>query len=89
MSRKKRNQPQSVEEQLTSVSRAFKIEALHPLLESRKKEVAIVTAGIKPYVDKDYWCGTCGSRSGKCHPDTGYCYICDTDNWVRVNHRNK
>ncbi|MGL5689745.1 MAG: hypothetical protein ACRDD8_02900 [Bacteroidales bacterium] len=39
---------------------------------------------IKPYIDKDYICATCGSTSGKCDNDTSYCYHCDTDNWIHV-----
>ena len=50
-----------------------------------KEQAAIRNAGLTPHIDKTYYCATCGSRSGKCHPDTGYCFLCDTDNWTIVN----
>lgn len=33
--------------------------------------------------DDNYWCATCGSHSHKKDSETGYCWHCDTDNWVR------
>lgn len=57
-------------------------------LDARKAQVANQNAGITPYIDEKYWCETCGSRSGECHPDTGRCFICDSDDWEPVNHRD-
>lgn len=54
------------------------------LLEDRKDAVAIWNKGIKPHVDKRYMCLTCGSTDGKEHPDTGFCFHCDTDNWENI-----
>lgn len=42
---------------------------------------------IHPWCDKNYWCLTCGSKSGLENPETAYCYYCDTDNWEP--HKNK
>ncbi|MDR2935926.1 MAG: hypothetical protein LBU80_01085 [Rikenellaceae bacterium] len=42
-------------------------------------------SGLTPYINKEYYCETCGSRSGECHPDTGMCFICDADDWRPVN----
>ena len=36
----------------------------------------------QPSIDKNYRCGTCGNESGEEHPVTGYCWHCDTDNWI-------
>jgi len=36
-------------------------------------------------IDKEYYCGTCGSKDGRCHPYTSYCFYCDTDNWYPVH----
>ena len=35
--------------------------------------------------DKEYYCGTCGAKDGAEHPKTGYCFHCDTDNWIPKN----
>ena len=53
-----------------------------------KERATRLNAGLEPSVDKRYYCATCGSRSGKCHPDTGYCFLCDTDNWTPVNYND-
>lgn len=34
-----------------------------------------------PDIDLRYWCATCGSKSGECHPHTGFCFHCGADNW--------
>lgn len=36
-------------------------------------------------INKDYYCGTCGSKDGRSHPDTSYCFYCDTDNWYPIH----
>ena len=51
------------------------------LVELLKEHTAHRNKGLTPTIDKEYTCETCGSRSGKCHPRTGYCFICGTDNW--------
>lgn len=47
-----------------------------------KQRAARLNAGLEPSVDKHYFCATCGSRSGQCHPVIGYCFECNTDNWT-------
>lgn len=50
------------------------------------KEVAkIKNKGLTPDIDTDYYCLTCGSRTGEEHPETGYCFICNTDNWEPID----
>lgn len=51
------------------------------LVELLKEHTARHNRGLTPTINKEYTCETCGSRSGKCHPQTGYCFICGTDNW--------
>lgn len=34
-----------------------------------------------PGIDDLYWCETCGSHSHMCHPQTGFCFHCNTNNW--------
>lgn len=34
-------------------------------------------------MDDNYWCATCGSHSHKKDSKTGYCWYCDTVNWVK------
>lgn len=34
-------------------------------------------------IDDNYWCATCGSHSHKKDSETGYCWHCDTVNWVK------
>lgn len=53
-----------------------------------KEQAAIHNAGLTPSIDKEYYCETCGSHSGKCHPTTGYCFVCGTDNWKPVDYTN-
>ena len=52
------------------------------MLEERKALVKERNKNIKPEYDKRYYCGTCGSKDGAEHPKTGYCFNCDTDNWI-------
>lgn len=58
------------------------------LISLLKQEAARHNEGLAPSIDKDDYCETCGSRSGECHPKTGYCFVCDTDNWEPVNYRD-
>lgn len=57
-------------------------------LSEKITQAKINNKGLTPYIDMDYWCETCGSKTGECHPVTGYCFICDSDNWEPYNHRN-
>lgn len=52
------------------------------MLEERKAVVKERNKSIQPEYDKRYYCGTCGSKDGAEHPKTGYCFYCDTDNWI-------
>jgi len=36
-------------------------------------------------INKEYYCGTCGSKDGRSHPDSSFCFYCDTDNWYPVH----
>lgn len=51
-------------------------------LAKRIEMVAQRNHGLKPYVPthEEYKCRTCG-RKQKAHPETSYCFHCDTDNW--------
>jgi len=51
-------------------------------LKARIAEVAIENKAVKPYIyHEPQTCNTCKSINREEHPDTGYCFICDTDNW--------
>lgn len=52
------------------------------ILEERKIVVRERNKGLYPEYDDEYYCGTCGSKDGAEHPKTGYCFYCDTDNWI-------
>lgn len=36
-------------------------------LKEQIKNKAIKNKGLIPFIDKNYWCKTCGSHSGECH----------------------
>lgn len=48
-------------------------------------ETKLKNKGLTPCIDNRYWCETCGSKSGECHPKTSMCFICDDDNWEPYN----
>lgn len=77
-----------MEAKLLSVRRAYEDDTLKPLLSIRIQIVAEINKDLSPLIDSTYWCETCGSHSGQCHPDTGYCFVCDTDNWEPENWRH-
>ena len=52
------------------------------MLEERKAVIKERNKGLSPEYDKEYYCGTCGAIDGAVHPKTGYCFHCDTDNWI-------
>nr|WP_321357202.1 hypothetical protein [uncultured Draconibacterium sp.] len=57
-------------------------------IEQNKKELE--ADGIsEPYIDKNYFCETCGSISGECHPVTGMCFICGADDWAPIQYLKK
>jgi len=55
-------------------------------LKAVKEKVAIENKDIKPYITNPayYVCDTCGAK-GIDHPGTSYCFICNTDNFTRIN----
>lgn len=55
------------------------------MLEERKAVIKERNKGLFPEYDKEYYCGTCGAKDGAEHPKTGYCFHCDTDNWISKN----
>lgn len=55
------------------------------VLEERKAVIKERNKGLFPEYDKEYYCGTCGAKDGAEHPKTGYCFHCDTDNWIPKN----
>lgn len=57
------------------------------MLEERKAVIKERNKGLSPEYDKEYYCGTCGAKDGAEHPKTGYCFHCDTDNWMYPLHR--
>ena len=38
--------------------------------------------------DDNYWCATCGPHSHKKDSKTGYCWYCDTVNWVKEDRKD-
>lgn len=52
---------------------------------SEKAVIKERNKGLSPEYDKEYYCGTCGAKDGAEHPKTGYCFHCDTDNWIPKN----
>jgi hypothetical protein len=55
------------------------------ILQERISLVRERNNGLIPCIDKEYFCETCGSKDGREHPDTAYCFYCDTDNWYPVH----
>ncbi|WP_159038618.1 hypothetical protein [Brumimicrobium mesophilum] len=53
-------------------------------LKERKRKVRINTSHLTPSFDSQYKCNTCNTK-GKSNPETGYCIVCDTDNWEFIN----
>lgn len=59
------------------------------MLEERKAVVKERNRGLSPEYDKEYYCGTCGAKDGAEHPKSGYCFHCDTDNWISKNYKRQ
>lgn len=51
-------------------------EALKELIKRAKAK----NKGLIPYINNRYRCATCGNI-GKSHPESSYCFECDSDNW--------
>ena len=66
--------------------RAFDNPALTDILEERIQKTKEENKDLEPDIDERYWCETCGSHSHEEHPETGYCFICNTDNWCPENY---
>lgn len=74
-----------VEKILIYFTPSFEIDDLLPLIDHRvemTKEM-VKSKCIEPCDNKEYWCETCGSNSHLEMSDSGYCYFCNTDNWMR------
>lgn len=70
---------------LREEDRPYECPYLKELLEDRMARVAKMHED-KSYAydtDDNYWCATCGSHSHKKDSETGYCWHCDTVNWVK------
>lgn len=72
-----------VETVLTSLKDSYKNKGLKQFISLRLEEIKILNEkdNIIPEIDKRYFCESCGKKDGKCHPESGYCYHCRTDNW--------
>ena len=47
-----------------------------------KEAAAEKNKGLEPYIpERRRVCYTCGARDGYAHPNSSYCWWCDTDNW--------
>lgn len=58
-------------------------------LQAKIAQAKIDNAGLTPCINTDYWCETCGSTTGESHPDTSYCFICDSDDWYPTDPLNR
>lgn len=81
---------EQTEKTVMSVIRAYRSKDpdIKQALKLRKQYAKSLNKDLKPEIDKNYWCETCGSHSHQEHPVTGYCFICDTDNWIREKDAN-
>ncbi|MDD6210551.1 MAG: hypothetical protein PUB21_08105 [Bacteroidales bacterium] len=72
-----------------SVRRAYRSKdpKIKEALKQRKAETKALNKGLQPTIDDEYYCETCGSHSHKENPTTGYCYICNTDNWEKEEYQ--
>ncbi len=58
-------------------------EKLEEMIKQNQEELQ--NEGIEtPEYDHSYFCETCESTSGACHPVTGMCFICGADDWAPV-----
>mgnify|MGYP001331192337 CR=1 FL=1 len=58
------------------------------LLGMRLALIAERNNGLTPYINENYVCLTCGATSGESHPESSYCFKCDTDNWSLSENAN-
>lgn len=65
--------------------RPYECHYLKDLLEDRVARIAKMheDESYTYNMDDNYWCATCGSHSHKKDSKTGYCWYCDTVNWVK------
>lgn len=77
-----------IEQKLMKTHPAYKSRDadIKELLKIRKKMTKVLFKGIEPSVDINYFCEICGSHSHLEHPDTTYCFICNTDNWKKEDY---
>lgn len=58
---------------------------IRQFLKDRKKMVRKLNKNLKPEISNHQWkCLTCGTKD-KSHPDNGFCFVCDTDNWENIS----
>lgn len=56
-------------------------------LKDRIRKIRLDNKGIMPDITNHKWkCLTCG-RKDKGHPETGFCFVCDTDNWESISNK--
>lgn len=41
--------------------------------------------GALPYINQSYACETCGNTAGLCHPGTGMCFVCGSDDFIPMH----
>ena len=70
---------------LKEEDRPYECHYLKDLLEDRVARIAKMheDESYTYNMDDNYWCATCGSHSHKKDSKTGYCWHCDTVNWVK------
>lgn len=70
---------------LKEEDRPYECHYLKDLLEDRVARIAKMheDESYTYNMDDNYWCATCGSHSHKKDSKTGYCWYCDTVNWVK------
>lgn len=67
---------------------AFDNHDLTDILAERIQKIREENKELEPDIDERYWCETCGSHSHEANPNTGYCFVCNTDNWEPENYRD-
>jgi hypothetical protein len=40
---------------------------------------------VKPIYNPQYACETCGNDTGSCHPETGNCFVCGSDDFIDID----
>lgn len=39
---------------------------------------------VQPCFDHNYACESCGNTSGSVHPETGFCFVCGADDFIKM-----